>query len=167
MEEAKAIDYLGRVRAIAAAVLVLAGAMAIVGSFIDWVEITPAGSVLAEFGEEPESRNVSEPFTGLEAGDGWWVLTAGVVMVLAATLLVVRARALYAWLAFLAAIVIGSIAVADFRGIEDISSGLSRRMDVIGDADPALGITLVAAGGVLGMLASVVGIVASPRRVAG
>ena len=158
-------DYFDRVRAVAAGVLGAAGAASVVGSLMSWVTIRPAGSVLRQFGEE-DIKNVSEPFTGIEAGDGWWVLGAGVITMVSALLLLIRKRAGFGWIGFLASIVIGAIAFADFRSVTDVSSGLSRRMDVVGDADPAFGLTLVAAAGVIGVLASAVGIMASPRHTA-
>ncbi len=145
--------------------LVGAGAASVIGSLMSWVTISPAGSVLRQFGEE-DIKNVSEPFTGIEAGDGWWVLGAGVVTMISALLLLVTKRAGFGWIGFLASMLTGGIAFADFRSVTDVSSDLSRRMNVIGDADPALGLTLVAAAGVIGVLASAVGIMASPRRTA-
>jgi hypothetical protein len=59
--------------------------------------------------------------------------------------------------------VIGGITFADFRAIGDLSSGLSRQMDIVGLAKPSLGITLVAASAVVGIVASGAGIAATPR----
>ncbi len=82
-------------------------------------------------------------------------------MILTAGLLIVRRRSLYAWIALLAAMVMGGITFADFRAIGDLGSGLSRRMDIVGQARPSLGITLVAASALLGIVASGAGIAAS------
>jgi O-antigen ligase len=102
----------------------------------------------------------------LEAGDGWWVLGAGIAMALLATLLVLRGKSFYAWLAFLVAILIGGIAFSDFNAVGDSSSELWRRMDRVGDVDAGFGLTLVAAAGVIGVIASVAGVAATPRQAA-
>lgn len=134
------------------------GAAAIIGSLLDWVTITPPPRLPAA-----EVEN-AQPFTGIEATDGWWVIAGGVVLIAAAFLVVLRRRSGWAWLAFLASVVIGSIAIADYRGIGDLESALSQRMDVVGDAEPALGITLVAAGALVGLISSVAAVAATPRR---
>lgn len=158
------VDFFGRVRAVAGAILMASGAAAIVGAMLDWVTITPPPRVRPEFRDmDLEGVEASLPFSGLEAGDGWWVVGAGAIMILAAGMLIVRRRGLWAWIALLAAVVIGGITFADFRAIGDLSSGLSRRMDIVGAAKPALGITLVAAAALVGIVAAGAGIAASPR----
>ena len=161
-------DFFDRARAWAVAVMALAGLAAIAGSSLDWVTITvrPELREGANFGDDVELRDpsVSEPFTGLEAGDGWWSLAGGVVLVIAAVLLFVRKRALWGWVGLLGAIVVGAIGVADYRGIGDLSSSLSHRLNIVGGAEPAVGITLVVAGALAGLLGSVAGIAASPHR---
>lgn len=157
--------YFDRARSVAAAALLAAGGTAIVGAVLDWVTITPPPGLRsdADFGGAtvPEPA-VTAPFTGIEAGDGWWVVGGGVAMLAAAVLLVVRKRSAYGWLGLLASVVIGSIAFADFRGIGDLSSSLSQRMDIVGAARPAVGIMLVAASALVGLVASAAGIAASP-----
>jgi hypothetical protein len=106
---------------------------------------------------------VSEPFTGLEAGDGWFVVAAAVVISIAAVLSLSARRRLGAFLAILASMTIGAIAIADLRAIEDIGSGISRRMDIIGDADPGFGLLLVSAAGVIGLLGGVGLLTATPK----
>jgi LPXTG-motif cell wall-anchored protein len=106
---------------------------------------------------------VSRPFTGLEAGDGWWSVGGGAILVLAAALLYVRRRAVWGWAGLLGSILIGSVGIADYRGIGDLSSSISHRMDIVGQAAPALGLTLVVAAAIVGVVASVAGIAASPR----
>ena len=134
------------------------GAAAIIGSLLDWVTITPPPRLPAR-----EVEN-AQPFTGIETGDGWWVIAGGVLLIAGAFLVVLRRRSGWAWLAFLASVVIGSIAIADYRGIGDLSSSISRRMEIVGEARPAVGITLVAAGALVGLIASVAAVAATPRR---
>ncbi len=158
------VDFFDRVRSVAGGALMASGAAAAVGSLLDWVTITPPPKVRPVFRNmDLEGVKASQPFSGLEAGDGWWVIGAGVVMILTAGLLIVRRRSLYAWIALLAAMVMGGITFADFRAIGDLGSGLSWRMDVVGQARPALGITLVAAAALVGIVAAGAGIAASPR----
>jgi hypothetical protein len=155
-------SYFDKARIWAATVLVVAGVAAVAGSLLDWVTIEALGapSRAAHFGHQRiQGPARATPFTGIEAKDGWWTLAAGVVVVVAAGLLIARRRALYAWLAFLASIVLGAVAVADFRGIENLSA----RMHVAADVRPAFGITLVAASSLAGLIASLAGVAASPR----
>ncbi len=160
-------DFFDRARAWAAIVMTIAGVSAIVGSSLDWVRITvrPELATDTRFDTEnsPEEPRVSRPFTGLEARDGWWSLAGGVVLVISAGLLVLRRRAGWAWLGLLGAVIVGAIALADYRGIGDLSSSLSHRMNIVGKAEPAVGITLVAAGALLGLLGAVGGIAATPH----
>jgi LPXTG-motif cell wall-anchored protein len=149
-------NYFDRARGVAVAILIAAAVAAIIGSLLEWVTITPPPT-------EAGRRQASEPFTGIEAGDGWYVIAAAVVLGLAAVGLYLRRRVLYAGIAFVAAIVIGAIAFADYRGIGEITSAISERMNVVGDADPAAGIMLVAAGAFAGLVGAVIGIVATPR----
>jgi hypothetical protein len=158
-------DYFDRARSIAVAMLVAASAAAIIGSFLDWVTITdrPSLDPEADFGsQEVEAPVESEPYSGVEARDGWIVVCAGVVLLLSSAGLAVRKRARYAGLAFVASMVIGGIAFADYQGSGDVSSAISDRMDIVGDPEPAVGITLVAVGGVVGLLGAVAGVVATP-----
>lgn len=157
---AQELGFFDRARAWAATALFVAGGLAVVGAAVDWVTVTPP-PVLPP-GEAPRT----DPYTGLEAGDGWWVLGAGIAMAVLATLLVLRSRSLYAWLAFLVAILIGGIAFSDFNAVGDSSSELWRRMDRVGDVDAGFGLTLVAASGVIGVIAAAAGIAATPRQAA-
>jgi hypothetical protein len=149
-------DYLDKARAVAVSVLIAAGLAAILGSFLDWVTITPP-----EILPQEEVAN-TQPFTGIEARDGWWIVCAGGLLIILATALLVRRRSFYAWLGFLTSLFIGTVAIADYRGIADIGSSISRRMNVVGDADPALGLILVAASALVGVVASLAGVAASP-----
>lgn len=160
-------DIFDTARTIAVAALIAAATAAIVGSFLDWVTITERPELArdANFGgqtvEEPE---FSEPYSGIEARDGWIVVGAGAVLFVGGLGLAIRKTKAYALIAFLAAMVIGGIAFADFRSIGDVSSAISDRMDIIGDPEPAIGITVVAVAGVIGLAGAVTGLVATPSN---
>ena len=153
-------DPFERARTVAAALLLAAGIAAIAGSLMDWVTISNAPELVegSDFeSEQVESPN-TEPFSGVEQGDGWAVLVAGTVVVLGALLLFVRQRSGWAWLSLIASVVIGAIAFADYRGVAE----LAREMDVSGEVDPGLGLALVAGAGIVGLVASAAGIAATP-----
>ena len=120
----------------AAVGLSIAGVVAIASALMDWVTITPPPVV------PPGQEDTIDPFTGIEAGDGWFILAAGILLIATAPLLLVKRRSSWAWLAFAASVVIGGIAFADYRAIGDFHSDLMQRTGVVGDVDPALGITL-------------------------
>jgi hypothetical protein len=149
-------DYFDRARTWAVTAMLVAGALAMTGSLLDWVTITPPPVV------PDDQAHRLEPFTGLDARSGWYVIGAGIVMAVSALLLYARKKSGYAWLGFLAAMAIGAIAIADFRGIGDLQSAIMRRTDIIGDAQPAAGIMLVALAALLGVIGSVAGVAATP-----
>ena len=149
-------DFFERARAIAASLLFAAGAAAIIGSLLDWVTVETVPPEVP-----PEQAHRLPPFTGLELGDGWVVLVAGVVILLAAFLVVMKGTSGVAWLAFLASVVIGGVAISDYRGIDEVHLD----MEGIGSgARPGLGLTLVVAAGIIGLIASVGAIAASPSQ---
>jgi hypothetical protein len=150
-------DYFDKARNVAASLLVVTAAVAILGAFLDWVTITPPQSLAGR-------RQATDPFSGVEARDGWIVVAAGAVTAICAPLLVLRRRGFYAGVAFVAAIVIGAIALASYRGINDLRSAISVRMDIVGEADPALGIALVAASSFVGLVGATLGIIATPSQ---
>jgi hypothetical protein len=161
------VDIFDRARIIAVAALVAAATAAIVGSFLDWVTITerPQLDPGADFGtQEVEEPQFSEPYSGVDARDGWIVVGAGVVLLGSAFGLALLRRKVYAVLAFAAATIIGGIAFADYRGIGDISSAISDRMEIVGDPEPAVGITLVAVAGIVGLVGAVTALVATPAN---
>jgi LPXTG-motif cell wall-anchored protein len=165
-------DFFDKARRVAVAALIAAGAATIVGSTLDWVTISerPVLQQGVDFQEQNrflEEPEVTEPFTGLEAEYGYYSLAGGIVVLAGALLLLWRKRGKYAWLAFIASIGIGAIAISAYRGIADSSSALYQTMDIIGRAEPALGVTLVTAGAIVGLLASVVGVAATPYRTPG
>lgn len=154
-------------RGVAAAGLLAAAVAATLGSFLDWVRITQRPELVPgyDFGSTAvEAPQLTEPFTGIEAQDGWWVILASIVIVVAALVLVSRKRSIYGWLSFAAVIVMGSVVFADYRGIGDLSSSISHRMNIVGKAEAGIGLMLVAAAVFVAVIASLVAIAASPRR---
>lgn len=153
MKDTDQADFFDKARGFAAAGMLASGGAGILGSLLDWVTIrSPAGFI-----GEP-----SVPFTGIEARDGWYVIAASIVMIALAILLTWRRRGLYAWLGFLDSIVIGIIAIADYRGVNDLTSAISRRMDIVGDAEPGVGLILAAVAALIGIVASLTGVAATP-----
>jgi hypothetical protein len=168
MRRAPERDFFDVARAWAGALMLAAGVAAVIGSTLDWVTISirPELQPGADFGtdealEEPE---VTEPFTGLEARDGWWTLLGGALLVVAGAGIIVRKRSGWGWLGMLAAILVGAVGIADYRGMGDLASSISQRMDIVGGAEPGFGLLLVVAGALAGLIGSVAGIAASPRE---
>ncbi len=152
MSSSSSGDYFERARAISASVLFAAGAAAIVGSVLDWVVVD---AIPPDVPSDQLDR--LPPFTGLELGDGWVVIAAALVVIVAAFFIVLRGR--LAWLAFAGSVVIGGIAISDYRGVQSIHMDL----EGIGRGPrPGLGLTLVAAAGVIALIGSVASIAASP-----
>lgn len=156
-------DYFDRVRLVAALAIAAAGIMAVVGSLLDWVAIeVPAELVPGfDFGDQAVDEPEFSPFSGVDSPDGIIVLFAGIALVGSAVRLLIRRRG--AWLAFLVSVVVGGIGVADYRSANDLNSGLCQRMQCLGDIRPGVGLTLVAVAGVLGLIASVAAVAATPR----
>jgi formate/nitrite transporter FocA (FNT family) len=103
-------------------------------------------------------------FNGFDARDGWWILGAALVMVAATALLAIRKRSGYAWLAFIASVVMGAIAVGDYRGVGSEASSIAQRMNIIGNAQPGIGLTLVAAAALAAFIGSLVAVAATPSN---
>jgi len=162
-------DFFDRVRAVAVAVMIAAGAAIALGSFLEWVSLTdvPDRAEGTDFGSEEDFEDEeqrSEPVSGTETPYGLNALIAGVVLLCAAPLLLARRRGVWAWIGFLASIVAGGLAIAAYRAIADESSSLYRELDLVGRARPGFGLTLVAAGAIAGLVGSVGGVVATPHR---
>ena len=153
VSEPQELDIFERARSVASALMFAAGALLILGSLLDWVTIEPPPFVPAD------QRELAEPFTGLDAedGSGWISLTAGAILIPCSMLLFFRSRSLWAWFGFLASIVAGAIAFSNYRNPEELR-------EVSGQADPAFGLTLVTAAALVGVIASVAGITATPHR---
>lgn len=150
-------DFLSKARSAGAGLLILSAFLAIGGSFLDWVQITPPPEVPAD------QLARTQPFTGVEARDGWLVVGAGGVLLLLALGIVARVRTLYGWLAFFTSILIGSIGIADFRGLNDLGSAISQRMDFVGRAEAGVGLVLVLVAALLGVIGSLISIAGTPR----
>ena len=161
-------DFFDRVRTVAVAVMIAAGAALAVGSLLDWVSLTdvPDRAEDANFGSEEDfegEKQRSEPVSGTETRYGVTSMIAGVVLVFAAFMLWTRRRGKWAWLGFLASIVVGGLVISAYRAIADESSSLHRELDLVGRARPGFGLTLVAAGAIAGLLGSVGGVIATPH----
>ena len=168
-EVASQLDIFERVRRIAVALMLAAGLVTALGSVIDWVVIAERPQLRSDFdfgSENPgiEKPTVSRPFSGVEATYGLYSLAGGVAIALGGALLAVQRRGRYALVGFAGAVVAGAIAIAAYRGIADQSSALYQHMDIVGRAEPALGLTLVAGGAIVGLIASVLGLAATPYQ---
>ena len=160
-------DIFDRARTLAAAALAAAAVAAIIGSFLNWATITerPRLNPNADFGDQTiEEPAISDPYSGIEARDGWIVVVAGGFLAVGAFGLAALKRKGFAYLAFVAAMVVGGIAFADYRSVGDVSSAISNRMEIVGDPEPAIGITLVAVAGIVGLFGAVAALVATPAN---
>lgn len=148
-------DYFERARAWASMGLVIAGALLVAGSLLDWVSV----------GQLPETiptdqARFAEPFNGFDVGDGYITAAVGIVLAGCAVMVMVTAKSSFAWLAFFASMVTGAVAISDYRDID----GLFHQFGGIGRGiRPGIGITLVAVGALLAFVSSVAAIAGSPR----
>lgn len=148
-------DYFLKARTWAAAGLLLAAALLIVGSLSDWVSVERRPDTVP-----PDQAARAEPFNGFDIGDGYATGGAGIVIAFCAAMLMAKAKSSFAWLAFVSAMIGGGIAISDYRGIDQVFEdfqGIGRGVS------PGFGLTLVAAGALLGMVSAVAGVAASPR----
>ena len=151
-------DYFEKARLGSASLLFAAGLTAAAGSLLEWahvVECPPRRTA------EVAARCAS--YNGITAGDGWVSLVAGAGVILCAVLLAIRGRGVWARLAFLASIVVGAVGMSAYRAVSDTTSAISLRTGAIGRYEAAIGVSLVAAAGLIGLIASVGGIAATPR----
>lgn len=154
-------DFLARARGLAVVGMLAASGVAIVGSALDWAVVDSCPTAVPT--TEPVQEITCRGFTGLEARDGWYVVILATLLVSAALLLQVRRKGGYGWLGFLLSFAVGTIGIADYRGVSEISSAISHRMDVVGRLNAGVGVTLVAAAGLIGVICSLVGVAATPR----
>ena len=157
-------DYFERARAVSVALLVLAGVLAIAGSFMDW---TTKGTIPDEArfqsGTPVIHDMLSDPVTGFDAGDGKVVIAAAAFVLVSAMLLAVTRQGRYGLVALLASVVIGAVAIAAYRALGDTASDFFRKLDLAGAIDPGIGLILVAIAGLLGVLAGSLGMISSPK----
>lgn len=166
-DSAEPPNVFDKARRAAVIVLLIAGATTIAGSLLNWVSISRPPLVEgADFGDNNDKvvEEASEPFTGVEAAYGYYSLAGGIILMLGALLLQARSRGKYAFVSFVAAMLIGGMALVAYRQISDRTSVLYLRMDIEGVARPGLGLTLVTVGAIVGLLASVAGFAATPYR---
>jgi hypothetical protein len=158
-------DYFDRARTVAVALLVLAGGLAIAGSFLNWTTegLLPEGILQQDTGVV----GLSQPVSGFEAGDGKVVIGAAVFVLVGALLLAVTRQGRYGLLALVASMVIGAVAIAAYRSLDDTTSDFFRKLDLAGEIDPGIGLILCAVGGLLGVLAGALGMVSSPKDATG
>src|SRR5918999_1932970 len=107
-------DYFDRARAVAAAFLMVAGAAVVLGAFLDWVSVTPPEVV------PPDQADNVRPFSGIETSDGWIVIVAGAILLVCGIITGIRRSSGSAMTAFGAAVIIGAIGIADYRGVNDL-----------------------------------------------
>lgn len=139
--------------------MLAAAAVALIGSFLDWVAITETPRVL------PTSElERAHPVSGIEEGDGWVVILLAVVVINGSLLLWMRRKGLWGWLGFLSSVVMGAIAIGDYRAISDPGSGIMQQLDVVGEVDQGIGLLFVVAGAVAGVIFSLLGVAATPHR---
>ncbi|MEA2451454.1 MAG: hypothetical protein QOG04_164 [Actinomycetota bacterium] len=149
-------DYFEKARAWASTGLVIAAALLVLGSLFDWVTVEQLPATIPA-----NQADKAEPFNGFDVGDGVMTTGAGVVLAFCAVMLMLKARSSFGWLAFLASMVAGGIAISDYRGID----GLFEDFGGIGKGiTPGIGLTLVAIGALLGLISSVAGVAASPNK---
>ena len=147
-------DFLERARVWSATGMFIAAALLVAGSFLDWISI-------AQLPEHIPSNQAhrAPPFNGFDVGDGFTICVAAIVVAVCAMLLVLKAKGGYAWTGLVASIVAGGIAISDYRGID----ALFVELEGIGrGVDPGVGLTLVAGGAFLGLIAAVAGVAATP-----
>jgi hypothetical protein len=114
----------------AAGLIILGGAGLAIGSFLPWGEI---------FGVTT---------SGMDGGDGWFTLTAGIVLVGVGYLAFTGAVALPEWLGWVALVVGAGVAILnyfDISGIEGVGVGI--------------GVWIMLAGSVLALAGAVVALV--------
>lgn len=161
--ESVGADAFEKARAAAAALLLSAAIAVIAGCFLDWVTITEQPDILpTESTAGPGEEQLTQPFNGIDTGDGKYLILGAVILLAMAVLITVRKKSGYGWMAFFTSFVMGIIGIADYRAIAGETLEL-KGVDVIGSTEPAIGITLVAAGCLIGLIASLIGVAGSPR----
>jgi hypothetical protein len=159
MQPADERNYFDKARAVAASALFASGAAAILGALLEWVTVEERPPTVPD-----DQLDRLPPLSGIEVTDGWYVIAAAAVVVISAFALILRKSSAWGWLAFAASMVIGAVAVADYRDIQ----GLFSDVEGIGRGPvPGLGLMLVVAASFVGVIAAVAAVAASPRERAG
>jgi hypothetical protein len=157
MSEPSSRDYFHKARTVTATVLFAAGLAAIVGSLLDWIVVAEVPPSVPE-----DQMHRLPPFTGIEVDDGWVVIGAALVVLVSAFFIVLKGR--FAGWALLGCIVIGGIAISNYRTVSEIHLAL----EGIGrDPRPGSGLTLVTVAGLVGSVAAAGAMAASPRPPSG
>jgi hypothetical protein len=159
------LDFFDRVRRGAVAILLASGAAIVIGGVLDWASLERCPEIVegSTFDESELEDPPPCPLRGIDATEGKVAVVSGFVMLFGAIMLTLRERSGYAWLAFVSAIVAGSVAIAAYRGIGDVNSSISRRFGLIDAYEVTLGLNLVAAAAIVGMIASIAAITATPQ----
>jgi hypothetical protein len=153
MSEPTSRDYFHKARTVTASVLFAAALAATVGSLLDWIVVAEVPPTVP--GDQLDRL---PPFTGIELGDGWIVIGAAIIVLVSAFLIVLRGK--FAGWALLGCIVIGGIAISNYRTVAEVHLAL----EGIGrDPRPGLGLTLVTIAGLVGAVAAAGAMAASPR----
>jgi hypothetical protein len=134
--------------------LVLAAALLVAGSFLDWVTIARVPQVIPS-----DQASRAQPFNGFDVGDGYVTSGAGIVLACCAVMLTLKRKSSIAWVAFLATMVAGGIAISDYRGIQGV---FDDRGGIGVGIHPGIGLTLIASAVLVSLVSSVTGIAASP-----
>ena len=158
------VDFFERARLVAVSVLLASGVGCVVGGVLDWAtlercpEIVPGSTFEGDQIEDPPPC----PVRGTDTVEGKVAIAAGFATLFAAILLTLQRRSSFAWLALLTSVIAGSSAIAAYRGIGDADSSIARRLGLIDAHDQGVGLVLVAAAAIVGLIAAVVGIAATP-----
>ena len=149
-------DYFERARTWAAIGLILAGALLILGSFLDWVKVERLPETIPA-----DQARFAQPFNGFDVGDGYIIGSVGIILGFLAVGLFVSSKSRFAWAAFFGCMVAGAVAISDYRDID----GLFREAGTIGRGiSPGIGLALCALGALVGLISAVTGVAATPRR---
>jgi len=127
-----------------AGLMVLGGALLVIGSFLDWAEVSDPSSGLGD----------SE--TGIGGGDGWFTLIFGAALLLVGYLIYAGQAAnspkWLGWLGWAGAVLGLALAVFEFT---DINSDLDTIKALGLDGSLGIGVWLIIAGGVLGLIGAI------------
>lgn len=164
MADTGGVDFFERARRAAVVLLLIAGALCVIGSALDWAALERCPEIVegSSFDDSELEEPPPCPVRGIDTTEGKVAAAAGFVIMIAAILLTLRRRSSFGWLALGSAVVAGSFALTAYRGIGDADSSISRRLGLIDAYEVSFGLTLVAAAAVAALVAAVAGIAATP-----